>query len=135
MPNFEVYQRQHSGGPRKRPGMTVTVSAHRVLAFSEEAWTALGKPEAVTFLIDTDPGERAVGFRACRRGEPGAHSVHPDNRTVSASALLKYLHYGTGTAYRYTLHVTDGLPPYIDLNEDAPVVTSNRSKQPKEQQR
>lgn len=42
---------------------------------------------------------------------------------------------GRPARHRYTLHVTDGLPPYIDLNEDAPVVTSNRSKQPKEQQR
>jgi hypothetical protein len=128
MRNFEVWQRPVSGGPRKRPGMTVTVSGHRTMAFSEEAWAALGSPEAVKFLVDKDPGERVIGFQACKRGEPNAHAVHSGTRTVSASALLKYLRYGTGTAYRYTLRVEDGLPPYIDLSEDAPVVTSNRRK-------
>jgi hypothetical protein len=126
MPNFEVYQRQHPGS-RKRRGMTVTVTSRGSMCFSEDAWTAVGSPEAVKFLVDKDPGQRVVGFRACKRGEDNAHAVTPGTHSVSAVALLKHLHYGFGT-FRHALHVEDGLPPYIDLNEDAPVVTSNRRK-------
>lgn len=127
MPNFEVYQRQHPGS-RKRRGATVTVTGRGSMCFSEDAWLALGSPQAVKFLVDKDPGQRAIGFQACRRGEDNSHAVSPRTRSVTAVALLKHLHYGTGTSYRYTLRVEDGLPPYIDLGEDAPVVTSNRRK-------
>jgi hypothetical protein len=126
MPNFEVYQRQQSGSRRRR-GMTVTVTSRGSMCFSQEAWAALGSPEAVKFLVDQDPGQRVVGFKACKRGEDNAHAVTPGTHSVSAVALLKYLHYGFGT-FRHTLKVEDGLPPYIDLNEDAPAVTSNRRK-------
>lgn len=126
MPNFEVYQRQHSGARRRR-GATVTVTSRGTMCLSEDAWTAIGSPEAVKFLVDKDPGQRVVGFQACKRGEHNAHAVTPGTHSVSARALLKYLHYGFGT-FRHTLHVEEGLPPYIDLNEDAPVVTSNRKK-------
>lgn len=126
MPNFEVYQRQHAGARRRR-GATVTVTSRGSMCFSEDAWTAIGSPEAVKFLVDKDPGQRVVGFRACRRGEEGAHSVAPRTRSAAAVALLKYLKYDL-VSRRYTLKVEDGLPPYIDLGEDAPVVTSNRRK-------
>jgi hypothetical protein len=108
--------------------MTVTVSSRGGMFLSEDAWAAIGSPTAVKLLVDKDPGQRVVGFRACQRGEDNAHAVTPGSHSVSAVALLKYLHYGSGTSYRYTLHVEDGVPPYIDLNEDAPVVTSNRRK-------
>lgn len=127
MPNFEVYQRQHSGN-RKLRGMTVTVTGRGSMSFSEDAWAALGSPQAVKFLVGKDPGERVVGFQACRPREEHAHLVAPRARSVSAVALLKYLRYGSGASRRYALKTEDGLPPYIDLNEDAPAVTSNRRK-------
>jgi hypothetical protein len=108
--------------------MTVTVSGNRTMSFSDEAWTALGSPEAMRFLVDKDRSERVIGFQGCARGEPNSHAITPRSRTASAVALLKYLRYDTRTARRYTLHVEDGQPPYIDLNEDAPAVTSNRRK-------
>jgi hypothetical protein len=127
MPNFEVYQRRYSGS-RKRRGATVTVSGRGSMSFSEDAWTVIGSPEALQYLVDKDPAGRMIGFRACRRGEDNANAVTPGTHAVSARAVLKYLHYGAGASRRYTLRVEDGLPPYIDLNEDAPVVTSNRRK-------
>lgn len=126
MPNFEVYRRQHLGGRRRR-GATVTVTSRGSMCFSEDAWTAIGSPEAVRFLVDKDRGQRVVGFQACRRGDDDAHAVTSGTHSVSAVTLLKYLHYGFGT-FRHTLRVVDGQPPYIDLNEDAPAVTSNRRK-------
>jgi hypothetical protein len=49
-------------------------------------------------------------------------------RLVSATGVLRHLGADLTHSRRYTLRVEDGQPPYIDLNEDAPVVTSNRAK-------
>lgn len=121
MTNFGVFERRPAG--RARPGMTVTVMRRGYLAFSEGAWAALGSPQAVQFLTDTGGRARAVGFRACEPGEPGTNLVR-GNRVVTAMAVLRHLGHDLGGAGRcYPLHLKDGLPPYIDLDdlsEDAP---------------
>ena len=126
MPNFREYQRGGYGGPRKQPGKTVTVQRRGLISLSEDAWAVLGSPDTVTFLVDRD--KRLIGFRACRRNARNAVAVRQPQRVVSAIPVLKALGADLTQSRLYHLHVTDGLPPYIDLNEDAPVVTSNRRK-------
>lgn len=122
--NFTEYDRRQSGN-RARRGVTVTVMRGGYLAFSEDAWAAAGSPGHVKFLIDAD-GRRVVGFKACGPDDPEGRLVKPGTRVVTAVALLKYLGHDLGTARRHTLHVEDGLPPYIDLDEDAPEARSRR---------
>jgi hypothetical protein len=118
MPNFTVYGRQRAGS-RVRRGLGVTVTARGCIAFTEDAWAALGSPEAVRFLIGTGGG-RLVGFQGCRPGDPDARSARPGCHIITAVALLRDLGHDLGTARRYTLRVEAGMPPYIDLDEDAP---------------
>ena len=126
MTNFGVFHRRPPGS-RPRRGMTVTVARRGYMAFSQEAWKALGSPQAVRFLTDTAGRDRAVGFQPCQPGDPGVNLVNPDSRVVAAMAVLRHLGHDLDSAgRRYTLHVTDGLPPYIDLAEDAPAARRGR---------
>jgi hypothetical protein len=48
---------------------------------------------------------------------------------VTAMAVLRHLgHDLDSRGRRYTLHVKDGLPPYIDLAEDAPAARAGRQE-------
>lgn len=125
VPDFKEYQRGH-GGQRKHLGPTVTVQRRGLLSLSEDAWTELGSPDTVTFLVDRD--ERLIGFRPCRRNAKSGNVVRGPQHIISAIPLLKAVEADLSESRRYTLKVEEGLPPYIDLNEDAPVVTSNRRK-------
>jgi hypothetical protein len=124
---FEVFKPTGSG-KRSVRGLFVTVAGRGSMSFSEDAWALLGAPEAVRFLVGPGFRGQVVGFEACGRGEPSSHAAWGTGRTVRAGLLLKVLGYHLSETRRYTLKVEDGLPPYIDLNEDAPVVTSNRRK-------
>jgi hypothetical protein len=126
VPAFREYQRGGDGGSRKVRGKTVTVQRRGLMSLSEDAWAELGSPDTVTFLVDWD--KRLIGFRPCRRNARNAIAVREPQRILSAIPVLKALGADLTQSRRYTLHVEDGLPPYIDLNEDAPVVTSNRKK-------
>ena len=126
MPHFEEYQRKDSRVSRKLPGETVTVQRRGLLSFSAGALTALGSPAAVKFLIDREA--RMIGFRPCSLRDKNARPVRGRQHLVSAVTVLKHLGADLSVSRRYTLKVEDGLPAYIDLNEDAPVVTSNRRK-------
>lgn len=125
MPDFEEYNRK-GNGRRGRPGETVTVQRRGLMSFSAGAFAALGSPAAVKFLVDREA--RLIGFRACRPRDKNASPVRGPQRIVSAVPLLKHLDADLSESRLYTLRVADGLPPYIDLDEDAPVVTSNRRK-------
>ncbi len=126
MPNFREYQRGDSYGSRKRRGETVTVQHRGLMSFSDGAYARLGSPMAVRFLVDHD--EKLIGFRPCKPRERNALAVRGPQRLVSAIPVLKAMGAYLAASRRYSLHVEDGQPPYIDLNEDAPVVTSNRRK-------
>lgn len=128
MPNFTVFERRQSG-KRTRRGATVTVMRRGYLAFSEDAWTAVGSPAYVKFLIDTGEQNRVVGFRACGADDPDANVVKHGSRVVTAVALLKHLGHDCSVARRYTLRVKDGLPPYIDLDEDAPAARGSSQRE------
>jgi hypothetical protein len=123
VPQFELYD-SAAAGTRTMRGESVTVHRRGHLSFSAEAYARLGSPQAVRFL--TDRAERLVGFQPCGRGEPHARTVGARSRAVCAVAVLRFLGADLTASRRYPLRVRDGLPPYIDLNEDAPVVTSNR---------
>jgi len=110
--------------------MTVTVMRRGYLAFSQDAWLAAGSPGHVKFLVGTGGGDRVVGFAACGPGDPEGRLVKPGTRVVTAVALLKYLGHDLNTARRYTLHVEDGMPPYIDLDEDAPQARASGRESP-----
>jgi hypothetical protein len=125
MPEFEMYKRTFMGA-RKRHGELVTIQRRGLISFSDDAYARLGSPEAVVFLVDTK--ERLIGFRAAKRSEHRSYSVRSAQHLVSAAAVCTFMGADMEQARRYALHVADGLPPYIDLNEDAPVVTSNRRK-------
>lgn len=126
MPHFEEYQRGDSYAGRKRRGETVTVQRRGLISFSEGARALLGSPAAVKFLVDRDA--RAIGFKACKARDKNAHAVRGKQHIVSAVTVLRHMGADLSESRRYTLKVVDGLPPYIDLDEDAPVVTSNRRK-------
>jgi hypothetical protein len=97
------------------------------MSLSPDAFTRLGSPGAVQFLIDRK--RRLIGFRPCGPQEEDAHAVRGLSHVISGVTVLKFLGAELGgSSRRYSLHAEDGLPPYIDLNEDAPVVTSNRRK-------
>ncbi len=124
VPQFEPFDR-HRGGVRKRPGQTVTVQPRGLMSFSAEAYALLGCPAAVQFAVDFR--KRLVGFQACDKGGENAYPVYGPGRTVSARALLRsVLGALPDRSRRYPLHVADGLPPYIDLGEDAPAVSGGR---------
>lgn len=123
MPQFQPYDRSR-GGVRKQPGRTVTVQPRGLMSFSVEAYAALGCPAAVRFV--TAPG-CLVGFEVCDGSGENVYPVYGPGRTVSARALLRSV-LGTlpDRSRRYPLHVADGVPPYIDLSEDAPEVARGR---------
>jgi hypothetical protein len=123
--NFVEYKRGPAG-PRKRFGETVTVQRRGLMSISADALAVLGSPPAVKFLIDREAG--LIGFRPCKMRDRNAHAVRGQQNLVSATAVLRRIGADLTQSRRYTLQVRDGLPPYIDLNEDAPVVTSNRRK-------
>jgi hypothetical protein len=124
--HFEEYQRGDSYASRKRQGETVTVQRRGLLSFSAGALAALGSPPAVKFLVDKEA--RVIGFGPCKPRDRNAHAVRGRMHLVSAVAVLRHMDVDLTQSRRYTLRVEDGEPPYIDLNEDAPVVTSNRAK-------
>jgi hypothetical protein len=126
MPNFREFQRDGSYSKRKRPGETVTIQRRGLISFSDGTYARLGSPKDVAFLVDRD--KRLIGFRRCKPCERNAHAVRGPQRLVSAIPVLKAMGVYLAESRRYSLHVEDGQPPYIDLNEDAPVVTSNRRK-------
>jgi hypothetical protein len=117
MPGFKVYTGEAT---HARRGVTVTVMQRGYLGFSKGAWAATGSPAVLRFLLDSDrPG--IIGFQPCETGEPGARRLTPDSHVVTARALLKELGRSLSTpARRYPLHLEDGQPPYIDLDEDVP---------------
>lgn len=123
MPKFELYDRRDTAPDR---GETVTVMRGRLLSFSPGAYTRLGSPRAVRYLVSKD--ERLIGFEPCEPGEAHAHAVSAGTRIMSAVALLKDLGADPRQTRRYDLHVQDGLPPYIDLKEPGIPVTGNRRK-------
>jgi hypothetical protein len=122
-----VYQ-PPARGCSKRGGLTVTVMKRGSMSFTEEAWAAIGSPEAVLFLVDRDRRDRVVGFRACEPHTPGSRDVTPETRMVSAMAVMTFLKHDRSVSRRYPLHMEDGKPPYIDLSEDAPVVPGSGGK-------
>jgi hypothetical protein len=114
VPNFTQYSRR---GRQAVPGATVTVMRRGYLSFSAGAWAAAGSPACVKFLVG-DGQDRVIGFIACEEGEPEANSVNPVTRVVSARAVLNHLgHDLRAPGRRLTLHLEDGQPPYIDLDE------------------
>lgn len=126
MQGFKEYQRDNSYGNRRRRGKTVTVQSRGLMSLSSDAYAALGSPQAVKILIDKDG--RLIGFGPCKPRERNAYAVRTRQHIMSAIPVLKALDADLAVSRRYTLQVKDGLPPYIDLNEDAPVVTGNRRK-------
>jgi hypothetical protein len=122
VPEFVVYERRHYGN-RKQQGATVTVTRRGSLLLSEDAWTVIGRPEVLTFMVAKGGQGRLIGFLPCNPGDIGARTV-ASTRLVSAMGLLRHLGYDYSEARRFTLRVADGLPPYIDLDEAAPPVTS-----------
>jgi hypothetical protein len=117
MPGFEVYTGEAT---RARRDTTVTVMQRGYLGFSRSAWTAAGSPAVLRFLLDSDrPG--VIGFEPCEAGEPGARRLTPDSHVVTARSLMKELGRSLSIpARRYPLHLEDGQPPYIDLDEELP---------------
>jgi len=127
MLQFEIYDRRNSyGRGRKRAGKTVTVQARGLMSLNEEAYAELGSPQAVKFLVAKD--EMLIGLEPCKPSDQNAYAVRTRQHVVSAITVLKYMGADLSRARRYELRVKDGLPPYIDLGEDAPVVTSNRKR-------
>jgi hypothetical protein len=122
---FEVFEPTGSGSRCLR-GAFVTVASYGTMSFSGDAWAVLGAPEAVRFLVDSDSRGSVVGFQACGREEPSSHAAMGTTRTVRAGLLLKALGHHPSETRRHTLHVEDGLPPYIDLDEDAPEARTSR---------
>ena len=104
--------------------MFVTVTGRGSMSFSEDAWELLGTPQAVRFLFGPGPQAHMVGFEACGKGESSSHAAWGTGRTVRAGLLLKVLGYSAGETRRYTLRVEEGMPPYIDLNEDVPAIAA-----------
>lgn len=126
MPEFEIYQRKDSYAGQKRFGNTVTIQSRGQMSLSEGAFTALGSPQAVKYLIDKD--EMLIGFQACKPREANSHAIRGKQHMMSAGPLLKFLGADLGESRRYDLQVEDGLPPYIDLKAPGQAVTSNRRK-------
>ena len=123
MPKFEIYDRKDSETGR---GETVTVMRRGLLSLSPDAFTRLGSPQAVRYLVSKD--ERLIGFQPCGPGDANAHAVSAGTRIMSAVTLLKDMGADLGQARRYDLKVQDGFPPYIDLREPGVPVTSGRRK-------
>jgi hypothetical protein len=127
MPHFEEYQRADSRTGRARPGETVTVQRRGLMSFNAGAFALLGSPLAVKFLVDREA--KMIGFAPCKARDKNACAVRGGRQhIISAVTMLNHMGADLSESRLYTLHVEDGLPPYIDLNEDAPVVTSNRRK-------
>jgi hypothetical protein len=126
MLHFEEYQGKDSHSGRTRRGEMVTVQRRGLMSFSAGALAVLGSPAAVKFLVDREA--KVIGFRPCKLREKNAHAVRGKQHVVSAVAVLKHMGADLSESRCYTLKVEDGLPPHIDLNEDADVVTSNRRK-------
>jgi hypothetical protein len=120
---FEIFGRPSQGSR----GLTVTVNCRGYLSLSPDAFTRLGSPRAVRYLIDKN--ERVIGFQPCKPREEHAHAVSQRAYSMCAVSLLKYM----GVPFseggrRYDLQVADGVPPYIDLKRPGVPVTSNRRK-------
>jgi hypothetical protein len=116
MPNFTQYSKRRRRAWR---GADVTVMRGGYLSFSADAWAAAGSPADVKFLVGDDrEHRRVIGFAGCESGEPGANSVNPVTRVVTAFAVLNQLgHDLRAPGRRHALHLEDGQPPYIDLDE------------------
>jgi hypothetical protein len=126
MPQFELYERRHSGS-RRSDKATVTIQRRGVISFSEPAFEALGSPQAVAFLYAKP--ENLIAFRASRKSEQNSHTIRSasdGSHVAAAHAFVRFLGLDLSESRRYPLVSQDGTH-YVDLNEPGTVVTSNRA--------
>jgi hypothetical protein len=127
MPNFETFSRsllQLKAEPQ------ITVLRRGTMSLNKSAYTALGSPDAVELLYDTD--ERIVGLRPIDARAQNAYVVRQPAGAgkgpfvITAMAFTKFYGIDTTQSLRREAFLDDGVL-CMSLNDDATPVTSNRA--------
>ena len=125
MANFETFTKRLVP-LGKRP--FVTIQKRGTISMNRAAYVALGSPQTVELLFDTD--ERIVGLRAVEYLAEHAYPVRgvgeqPSSFLVAGTAFTKHYGIDTSSSRRWPAELTDDILS-IDLKTDGTVVTSNR---------
>lgn len=88
MPNFEKFRRSNITS-----GAVPMVAIHQrgVLAFNEQAFEALGKPEAIELFFDRD--EMMIGLQGAPRNSPDSYAVRHHTKHSSQIAGQSFLEF------------------------------------------
>lgn len=124
MAAFEVFKRTEYRRASSKP--QVTIAQRGVFSLNKAAHAALGAPEAIEYLFDSEAG--VVGLRAVSRDAPTAYPLRKSGHTYRSGASAFTTHCGidVSQARRHTAEIEDGILR-ISL-KDGVLVTSNRVK-------
>jgi hypothetical protein len=111
----------------KRP--FVTIQKRGIISMNKAAFIALGAPDTVELLFDTD--ERLMGLRAVEYLAEHAYPVRgvgdePTSYLVAGTAFTKHYGIDTTRSRRWPAELMDNILS-VDLKTDGTVVTSNRA--------
>lgn len=118
MPHFQTFKKSLVPFGRQPQ---VTIQKRGTITLNAAAYAALGSPEAVELLYDSD--ERVVGLRPVSAKVEHAAFVRPSTKSgtgpyvISAMAFIKFYKIETSTARRWP-GLLDGTMLRIDLNGD-----------------
>lgn len=126
MPNWTAFDK------RSRPladEAYVTIQRRGTFSFNLAARAAIGDPEAVELLYDTE--DRLIGFRPVESSHPRAYALRKQGRAnnwiVGGQAFTKAFKIDTDTAKRYLATAEDGVL-IVDLKRPGTDATGVRLK-------
>lgn len=123
---FEVFNKR-AAMSSKIP--MVTIQKDGEFSMNKAAFDAIGEPEAVELLYDSE--EELIAFRPAPAEKPLAFPVKPQGRNspgrqVAGKAFARYYELDVSVARRYSVRVQDGML-VVDLKSDSAVVTGPRA--------
>jgi hypothetical protein len=126
MANFETFTKRLVP-LGKRP--FVTIQKRGTISMNKAAFVALGEPDTVELLFDSD--ERIVGLRGVAHLAEHAYPVRgvggdPTSYLVAGTAFTKHYGIDTTNSRRWPAELVDDILR-VDLKVEGTVVTSNRA--------
>ena len=132
MPQFEVFRKRSNQPGGVNP--QVTLQRGGTFSLNQKSFDALGQPEAVVLLYDTQ--QRIIGFRKVEPGDFNAFPVHRQGKgqsyLVNGLSFCQFYEIPLGQARRYKAQLFDDVLG-IDLNGESAEVTSNRNRKREQQ--
>ena len=126
MAAFEVFKRTEFRSGNSNP--QVTIAQRGIFGLNQAAYAALGSPDAVEYLFDSDANE--IGLRAIVVEAATAYRLRKSGNTYRsrASAFATHCKIDTSHGRRYDAEMRDDILCISVKEGDGIPVTSNRTK-------